>query len=222
MQSIYKYNFKKDMRSHFNPCRLYCLNDEAGVVICEWPEGKYKPVVPVPYSEETMHGFEYQAAIHMIRNGFMDQGMEIVRAIRHRYDGERRNPWNEFECGSNYARSMASYDLLLALSGFEFDMVAGMLGFNPDLSRNTDFKCFWSLDSGWGTFEAIPGCMELKVLYGKLGLKRIKLPALAATTVKSLHIGDQNVQYAYHKGLITLEYPVEIRTGNTLSIAIAE
>ena len=50
----------------------------------------------------------------MIMTGLVDEGMTCVEAIRQRYDGERRNPWNEFECGSNYARSMASYALLNA------------------------------------------------------------------------------------------------------------
>ena len=38
-----------------------------------------------------MNGFEYSAAIHMIMNGLVDEGMTCVAAIRHRYDGERRN-----------------------------------------------------------------------------------------------------------------------------------
>ena len=134
------------MRNFFNPCRIYSLNDEAGIVICEWPEGKYKPVIPITYASETMNGFEYQAAIHMIQEGMVDEGMQIVKAVRERYDGEKRNPWNEFECGSNYARSMASYALLNTFSGFEYDMVEGMIGFNPIETGDDDFKCFWSLD----------------------------------------------------------------------------
>ncbi len=121
--AIYKYNFIPVMRDAYNPDRIYCLNDESGLVICAWPEDAVKPVIPAPYSQETMNGFEYSAAIHMIMNGLVDEGMRCVEAIRMRYDGERRNPWNEFECGSNYARSMASYALLNAFSGFEFDMV---------------------------------------------------------------------------------------------------
>ena len=80
------------MRDAYNPCRIYCLNDEGGLVICAWPEGAKKPVIPAPYSQETMNGFEYAAAIHMIMTGLVDEGMTCVAAIRRRYDGERRNP----------------------------------------------------------------------------------------------------------------------------------
>ena len=86
------------------------------------------------------------------KRGFIKEGQEVVEAIRERYDGEKRNPWNEFECGSNYARSMASYALLLAYSGFVFDMTRHLIGFNPVID-DIPFRVFWSLDSGWGIFE---------------------------------------------------------------------
>jgi uncharacterized protein (DUF608 family) len=66
LQSIFKYDFKSNMWQFFNPCRNYCLNNEAGLVICDWPKGKYRPIVPLPYSGETQNGYEYQAAILMI------------------------------------------------------------------------------------------------------------------------------------------------------------
>lgn len=175
LQSIYNNNFKKNMRNVFNPCRLYSLNDEAGVMICEWPENKYKPMVPLTYAQETMNGFEYQVAIHMIQEGLVDEGLEIVTAIRDRFDGEKRNPWNEFECGSNYSRSMASYSLLLALSGFKFNMSEGMIGFSP-VQTPEEFNCFWSLDSGWGEFISKDKTMEVVVLYGELNVQTLKLP----------------------------------------------
>jgi len=163
LKSIYKYNFKK-MDKHFNPCRIYCLNDEKGVTICEWPEGKRKPIVPAPYSEETMHGFEYQAAVHMITEGMLKQGLDIVKALRMRYDGERRNPFNEFECGSNYARSMASYGLLLAYSGFKYDMSKNEMSFNPMINKD-NFKSFWSTDKEWGIVEIKDGKTTKTTLY---------------------------------------------------------
>ncbi len=89
-------------------------------------------------------------------------------AVRDRYNGTKRNPWNEFECGSNYARSMASYALLLAFSGFEYDMYNKSIGFSP--IDKGDFNCLWSLDSGWGEVDISAKKIELKVLYGELSL----------------------------------------------------
>jgi len=40
--------------------------------------------------------------------------VKVVKAIRDRHDGLKRNPFNEPECGHNYARSMASWNVLLA------------------------------------------------------------------------------------------------------------
>jgi hypothetical protein len=202
LKSIYSYNYKPSMRGHFNPCRLYSLNDEAGVVICDWPEGKYKPAVPVPYAEETMNGFEYQAACHMIRRGFVKEGLEIVESIRRRYDGERRNPWNEFECGSNYARSMASYDLLLAFSGFEFDMVTGMIGFDPiGIDTFDEYSSFWSLDSGWGSVKINRSCVEVSVLYGSLRICRFKLPFITGKPISYVKLGSRNINFGFNQGI---------------------
>lgn len=205
LQSIYKYNFKKSMRGFYNPCRLFSLNDEGGAVICEWPEGKYKPVVPVPYAEETMCGFEYQAAVHMIQEGLVEQGMEIVRAIRGRFDGEKRNPWNEFECGSNYARSMASYALLNAFSGFAFDMVNKMIGFRPIFQESECFACFWSLDSGYGTFSVAPGRAELKVLSGKLEICTVGLPFLGGRRIVNVALGGRPIGYEMKEGSLSVQ-----------------
>src|SRR5699024_7343399 len=116
LNSIFKYNFKKSMRNEFNAARIYALNDEAGVKICAWPDDADKPFIPITYSDEVFNGMEYQVATHMIQEGMLSEGFEIVKGIRDRFDGENRNPWNEFECGSNYARSLASFALIPAIS----------------------------------------------------------------------------------------------------------
>jgi len=98
-----------------------------------------------------------------------------------RHDGARRNPWNEFECGSHYARSMASWAVLTALSGYEFDVPNGRIGFTPRL-RAGDFRTFWSLDSGWGSYtqrsDADGGQIVLSVAYGELKLQALHLGSL--------------------------------------------
>jgi hypothetical protein len=93
---------------------------------------------------------------------------------RQRYDGSRRNPWNEFECGNNYARSMAAYGLILTASGFMFDMSEKMLGFQP---RKAGMKrCFWSIGTAWGEFRQDAVSCSLEIASGKLELKKLRLP----------------------------------------------
>ena len=207
------------MGAVYNPCRIYCLNDEGGLVICAWPEGAQKPTIPAPYSQETMNGFEYAAAIHMIQNGLVDEGMIAVKAIRERYDGERRNPWNEFECGSNYARSMASYALLNAFAGFEFDMVRRRIGFAPIQPTDGRFRCFWSLDSGWGEFVMEPGGMELRVLYGHLDVETAALP-VAGQAVQAVMLGNDAVEFEQTAGEIQLKGQIHIEPGKPLVVNI--
>jgi non-lysosomal glucosylceramidase len=215
--AIFEYNYIPRMGDVYNPCRIYCLNDEGGLVICAWPQNEriraQKPLIPAPYSQETMNGFEYSAAIHM-----------IVTALRQRYDGERRNPWNEFECGSNYARSMASYALLNAFSGFEFDLVQHSIGFTPVPSQvaenNGHFRCFWSLDSGWGEFMLTPTSVEIRVLYGHLNVQTAKFSFLAGRTVRMVQRGEQVLPCSVDRGIITFASPQQIGTGVALIVAL--
>lgn len=214
LSSIYKYNYKPSFRQHFNPCRIYCLNDEAGTTICAWPEGKRKPVVPAPYSEETMHGFEYQAGIHMIINGLEKEGLEVVKAVRDRYDGKKRNPWNEFECGSDYARSMATYALLPAYSGFISEMSRRHLTFNP-LHAGDEVQFFWSVDSAWGEIRFRETGIELEVISGKLQLESISLPE--TEKIVDVIISGKPQNYEIQNGEIRFARQLEITEGNVLT-----
>jgi len=218
--SIFRHNFKRRLRDSFNPCRVFSLNDESGAVICDWPEGKQKPAVPVPYSEETMCGFEYAVACHMIQEGLIDEGLEIVKSVRDRYDGEKRNPWNEIECGSNYARSMASYALLLALSGFRYDLVNGRIGFDPPRLDKGSFMCFWSLGTGWGTFAVALDHVSLRVQYGQLEFRAIELPFLKSRRIKSVSIEGNNIPFEEHDGTVTLGRPGLVKRGEELLVSL--
>jgi non-lysosomal glucosylceramidase len=218
LRAVYANNFKPSMRAVANPCRNFVLNDESALVICDWPEGKYKPRNPIPYAEEAMCGFEYQSAAHMIQAGMIGEGMDVVRAIRDRYDGERRNPWNEFECGSNYSRSMASYSLLLAFSGFEYDLVKGVIGFDPRKFPEGRFNCFWSLDHGWGVFGSTSGSAEVRVLYGSLALKKLHLPFLGAGRTKRVAVDGRSVRFHEAGGMIVLDEDVTIPAGSAIAV----
>jgi len=77
------------------------------------------------------------------------EGLNIVKAISHRYDGARRNPWDQIEWGHHYSRAMASYSLLLALSGFRYSAVEGKIAFQPAVHRE-DFRSFFAAGTAWG------------------------------------------------------------------------
>ena len=64
------------------------------MVICDYGKGK-RPHIPFPYFAEAMTGFEYSTAAHMLYANMEPQGIECIRNIRNRYDGEKRNPWDE-------------------------------------------------------------------------------------------------------------------------------
>lgn len=179
VKSIFKHNFLTDFTNHNSVQRTYVLNDEKGLVLCSWPKGG-RPKLPFIYSDEVWTGIEYQVAAHLIYEGFIEEGLTIVRAVRERHDGIRRNPWNEVECGNHYARSMASWAVLTALSGFKCDLVEGIIEFDPAVSKE-NFSCFFSCGRAWGVFtqrlSETTGKYEYKVdvLYGSLHGIKIKV-----------------------------------------------
>ncbi len=150
--------------------------ERSGVVICSWPKGRRAPRVPVPYAQETMHGFEYAFGTALIQSGWLDEGVEVFRSVRDRYDGKARNPWNEIECGSNYARSMASWAGLLAMSGFGFDAHRSEMSFAPKVRDGLSFRSFWSNATAWGLIEMANGSFSVTVLHGEAQLERLGLP----------------------------------------------
>jgi hypothetical protein len=219
LRAIYKHNYKPSMRDFANFCRVFCLNDEAGTVMFDWPAGKYKPMVPMTYAEETMHGFEYQVAAHMIQEGMLKEGLDVVKAVRDRYDGETRNPWNEIECGSNYARSMASYSLLNAMSGFSFDMAKREIGFNPVRIPQKGFRCFWSLASGWGEVLITGTHVVLRVIGGDLTLDAINLPFLKGRKIGHVQLDKQPVSFMRAGTQMRFESAAVIKAGSELALA---
>lgn len=177
LRSIYQYNFHPHLDEHLNVQRTYALNDEAGLVLCSWPRGG-RPDIPFIYSDEVWSGIEYQVASHMICVGMWDEALSIVQGVRNRYDGVKRNPWNEVECGNHYARSLASWGLLLAASGFGCDLSKGTVFFAPQ-TPESDFSCFFSTGKCWGVYHQTKNentgevKREIEVLFGEKDAVRL-------------------------------------------------
>jgi uncharacterized protein (DUF608 family) len=177
VKSIFNYNFLDNFETFNNVQRTYALNDDGGLLLCSWPRGG-RPAIPFVYSDEVWSGIEYQAASHLIYEGFVDEGLKIVEACRARHDGYKRSPWNEVECGHHYARSLASYGVLLALTGFRCDAVNKTLYFKPAVNKD-NFTGFFCCAAGWGLYrqrvENGKTTGSIETLYGNLDGYKIEV-----------------------------------------------
>ena len=224
-RSIFKYNFKKRMTDFANVQRVYALNEEAGLLLCSWPHGN-RPALPFVYSDEVWTGIEYQVAAILIYNGLVKEGLEIVKAVRDRYNGLHRNPWDEEECGHHYARAMSSWAVLLALTGYRCDGSAQRLEFAPVVSKD-NFKTFWSNGTGWGKFsersERGTLNVELRMDNGSMKLQTLVLGKWKAGKVQVTLNGTAvpaNLESEDGRMVIRLKEPVSLAEGGVLRASI--
>jgi len=175
LKAVHKHNFKRDLTAHANPQRpSYACGNEGGLLLCTWPKGG-ELSLPFVYSNEVWTGIEYQVASHLMFMGMVEEGLEIVRACRDRYDGRVRNPFNEYECGHWYARAMASYALIEGLSGARYDAVDKVLYLRPRIAG--DFRSFLSTATGYGTVGIKDGKPFVEVKAGSIEIREIKTEA---------------------------------------------
>jgi hypothetical protein len=189
LRSLWRYNFTPDVgpyREAHKQGRWYAMPGEGGLLMCSFPRSdwNYKkasgkgPDWAAGYFNECMNGFEYQVAGHMIAEGMVMEGLAITRMIHDRYHAQRRNPWNEIECGDHYARSMASYGVFVTACGFEHHGPRGHIGFAPRLTPE-NFRAAFTSAEGWGSFsQQITGGKMIASLVLKWGALRVKTLAL--------------------------------------------
>ena len=170
LAAIYRYNLKHDLSNHANPQRpSYALGQEGGLLLCTWPRGG-QLAIPFVYSDEVWTGIEYQVASHLMFVGLVEEGLDIVRVCRARYDGRVRNPFNEYECGHWYARALSSYGLLQGLTGARYDAVDQTLFIDSQVG---DFRSFLATASGFGVVGLEQGQPFLEVKLGRIDVSRV-------------------------------------------------
>ena len=169
--AVHRHNLKRDLRNHANPQRPgYALGQEGGLLLCTWPKGGQLSL-PFVYSDEVWTGIEYQVASHLMLMGCVEQGLEIVRIARRRYDGRTRNPFNEYECGNWYARALSSYGLLQGLTGIRYDALETTLYVQPRIEG--DIRAFFCTATGYGTAGVRDGKPFFDVNQGTVVVTRI-------------------------------------------------
>jgi uncharacterized protein (DUF608 family) len=193
LSSILRYNYRSSLWNHFNHLRTFALGEEAALLMASYPKGR-RPARPFPYYNEVMTGFEYTAGVHMLYEGAVEDGLKVIQSIRDRYDGRKRNPFDEAECGHHYARAMASWAAVLALTGFHYSAVTQTLKVK---AAEQPSKYFWSTGFAYGTLQQTPRDnmteVNLAVLSGELALSHLELSGFGVATLDSITLrsGDQ-------------------------------
>lgn len=162
--------------------RTYAVRGERGHIVLSYPNGL--PEHSMPYWCEAWTGLEYAYAIGLVQAGEEKLAEDVVMAVRERFSGRRRNPFNEAECGYHYARALASWGLVVALTGFGYDARSGVMSF-ASLPKSGG-TLFWSSGAAWGTIgrTALPQGDEeeltarLDVHAGKIRVTRVKIGRL--------------------------------------------
>jgi len=149
LEVLFRSNYRASFDDVINVDRVYAINDDKGLQIGTWPRGG-RPEEPLMYCDETWSGTDYQAAFNLIYDGYVEEGLTLVRSTRDRYDGKKRNPFCEFEWGNHYARSMMAYAGILAISRFRYSAVDKSLQLAPVVNQE-NFRTFFSVESGWGS-----------------------------------------------------------------------
>ncbi len=188
LRSIVRYNTRRGFRDFDHPFRVFADGDDSGLLVCTWPRGN-RPAVPVRYCDEVWTGIEYQVAAHCIMEGLESEGIGIVRDLRARYTGERRNPFNEIECGDHYARAMSGWSVLEALSGMRYDALAGSVRL-VDAPGRSGSRLPFVTAGGWGELRQEADAGELivgfDVRYGRLDLVRLHVDGVGAVIAAEL------------------------------------
>jgi uncharacterized protein (DUF608 family) len=108
--AVFRRNFRHDFYDFKQEPRVFASDHDRGLLIATYEPGQ-RAQVPLLYSDEVWTGIEYAFAALCLYEGLVDEGLEVVRAARGRYDGRQRNPFNEMECGDHYIRALSAWSL---------------------------------------------------------------------------------------------------------------
>ena len=235
--AIERHNFRDSFVGFTQAPRRYLLDDEAGLLMCTWPHND-RPARFTYYSDEVWSSNEYRIAGAMIYEGMFADASRLLKAVRARMDGKRRdgvdsgprgNPFNDLECGKFYARAMDSWSILIAAQGLLLDGPTGLLGFKPNW-KPEDHRSFFTAPEGWGLFVQTrkPGVQtdRIEVRDGKVRLHTLvfAIPTPNGAAKFNLTIDGQPVSAkatrAGEEIRLQLAKPVVIAEGSSADVTL--
>ena len=194
---------------------------------CTWPKGG-RPEVPTRYSDEVWTGIEYEVAGLLLYEREVEPALRILEATRTRYDGHKQNPWNDIECGDHYVRAMASWALLEAASGYQYDAGAAEIGFAPVIAPEKYQAPFVARD-GWGTFSqrvtADQQTEAISLMYGSLTVRILHFRPQRAVQSATVTLDGQPISAMLSQvngeAILTLAEPLTLCAKQTLAAILS-
>ncbi len=243
LASIWKYCFtpdigpyRKAIESSIKGGRWYAMPGEGGLIVCTFPKGgaaesrgKGRDEWATIYFNECWTGFEHHVASHMMWEGMTLESLAITRMLHDRHHPAKRNPYNEVECSSHYARAMSAWGTFISACGFEYHGPKGYLAFSPRLTPEK-FKAAFTSAQGWGTLEqSREGRVQsqrVHVRWGRLTLASLAfdLPSQAHAQSTAIRATGKELKARFAQSgpriAIEISEQVTIREGESLDIEI--
>ena len=163
MQAIWRHNFTR----------------ECGLRNAAYPRGAQ--VRPATFNNfqaaGVWTGIEFCFASMLLEFGFEREARELLASLHDRHARCGR-VWDHMECGDHYYRAMASWAVLLSLSGFKVDAPRGVLHVAPAV-RTRPWRAPWFGCTGWGALAQERSRLTLVCRAGSLAFRTLvtNLPA---------------------------------------------
>lgn len=224
LNTLWHYNHYENLFDRDSVERAYVMNDEQAMVVCNYGS-KPRPKIPFPYSTEAWTGIEYLVGTLFLEYGMLREGVETYAGARRRFDGERRNPFNEPECGHHYARAMSSWSGMAVLSGFRYEGPVRHLRVERK-PAGPMFHSIWATGTGWGKYslglEGGRTKVRIETLYGTLPVRSFALEATgtSATVRMGTEKIDCQVQAAGSQRRVSVAEVIAIHAGEAVEILV--
>ncbi|XP_065838479.1 non-lysosomal glucosylceramidase-like isoform X2 [Oscarella lobularis] len=206
---------------------------DAGIYIERWPDGKV-PSKAIRYSSEgAWTGLEYPFAAQCLYAGLEDVFLQVLTEARAKYDGTRRSPWNEIECGDHYSRPMSALQLFEVASGITWSFVSVPkvktvcvnLSFAPRLSF-TNYRGFFILATCFGQYVQIgnenlaAGTAQVSIAEGELVLNQLQIKSTASAATATISHKPVEAKVSQNEGVLTLAFTTTVTLHASEAIAI--
>jgi len=221
LRSIVRYNLRESFAGFSHGYRSFADQDDAGLLICTWPHGG-RPQVPIRYADEVWTGVEYQVAGHLAYEGFTDDSIRLVAAIRARHDGRRRNPYNEIENGDHYSRAMAGWTLLEAFTASGYNALSAHLILGTPISRYPLLAA-----TGWADVRAADDRIHVRCAAGSIQVGALSVRDSAwnmtTTAIGDVSVAGRAIPVSLGDGghSVSLAEPAVLRDGDVLDVRLA-